>query len=72
VAHLLATLRYKQEGRGLIPDGVIEMPYLQFCRLHYGFGGSNQPLIEMNASVIFWGSKGGGCVGLTNFPPSCA
>jgi hypothetical protein len=57
VAHLVAALRYKPEGRGLIPDGVIEMPYLQFFRLHSGFGGSTQPLTEMNARVIFWGVK---------------
>ena len=36
VEHLVAALRYKPAGRGLIPGGVIEMPYLQFSRPHYG------------------------------------
>jgi hypothetical protein len=33
--------------------------------------GSNQPLTEMSIRNISWG-KGGGCVGLTTLPPSCA
>jgi hypothetical protein len=57
VAHLVAALRYKPEGCGLIPDGVIEMPYLQFFRLHCGFGGSTQLVTEMNARDICWGVK---------------
>jgi hypothetical protein len=31
-----------------------------------------QPLAEMSTKNIFWGGKGGRCVGLTTFPPSCA
>ena len=81
VARLVAALRHKPEGSGLIPDGAIEMPYLhfnnvnnylQFFQLHYGFGRSTQPLTEMNARVIFWGGKGGRCVVLTMFPLPCA
>jgi hypothetical protein len=56
VARLVAALRHKPEGSGLTPDGAIEMPYLhylQFFRLLYSFGGSTQPLTEMNARVIF-------------------
>jgi hypothetical protein len=31
-----------------------------------------QPLTEMSTRNIYWGAKGGRCVGLTNLPPSCA
>jgi hypothetical protein len=34
--------------------------------------GSTQPLTEMSARNISWRGKGGGCVGLTTLPPSCA
>ena len=33
--------------------------------------GLTQPLTEMSTRNISWG-KGGGCVGLTTLPPSCA
>jgi hypothetical protein len=33
--------------------------------------GSTQPLTEVTTKNISWG-KGGRCVGLTNWPPSCA
>jgi len=47
--------RYKQEGRGSIPDGV-------FGILHNPSGrsvavGSTQPLLEMSTRNISWGVK---------------
>jgi len=34
--------------------------------------GLTQPLTEMSTRNIFWGDKGGQCVGLTTLPPSDA
>jgi len=34
--------------------------------------GLTQPLTEMSTRNIFWGGKGGQCIGLTTLPPSCA
>lgn len=34
--------------------------------------GFAQPLTEMNISNISWWGKGGRCVGMTTFLPSCA
>jgi len=34
--------------------------------------GLTQPLKEMSTRNIFWGGKGGRCVGLTTLPTSCA
>jgi len=34
--------------------------------------GLTQRLTEMSIRNIFWGGKGGRCVGLTTLPPSCA
>ena len=33
--------------------------------------GLSQPLTEMSTRNIYWGGKGGRCVGLTTLPPSC-
>jgi len=33
---------------------------------------STEPLTKMSTRYISWGDKGGRCVGLTTFPPSCA
>ena len=34
--------------------------------------GLTQSLTEMSTRNISWGGKGGQCVGLKTFPPSCA
>ena len=34
--------------------------------------GSTESVTEMSTRNIYWGSKGGRCVGLTNLPHSCA
>jgi hypothetical protein len=34
--------------------------------------GPIQPLTEMSTSGASWRGKGGRCLGLTTFPPSCA
>ena len=34
--------------------------------------GLTQPLTEMSTGNIYWGGKGGRCVGLTTLPHSCA
>jgi len=34
--------------------------------------GSTPLLTEMSTGIIFWGGKGGWCIGLTNLLPSCA
>jgi len=56
---------------GFIPSGVIGIfhwrsPFDLTVAL-----GSSQPLTEMS-TIIFSGSKGSRCVGLTTLPPSCA
>ena len=72
VAQLAETLRYKRKVAGSIPDGVIGIFHwhnpsdrIMVLRL-------TQPLTEMSNRNIFWGVKGGRCVGLTILPPSCA
>jgi hypothetical protein len=55
--HLVEALRYKQEGRGSIPNGVIGIFYLHNpsgCGLTLG---SNKPVPEMITRNISWGLK---------------
>jgi hypothetical protein len=55
-----------------IPDGVSEIFHWFNPSGRNVALGSTQPLKEMSARNIFWGDKGGRCVGLTTLPPSCA
>ena len=57
---------------GSIPDGVIGIFHRHNPSGRTMALGLTQPLTEMSTRNIFWGGKGGRCVGLTTLPPSCA
>ena len=64
----VAELHYKSEDREF---------YSRWCHWHNPSGrtlalGWTQRLAEMSTRIIFWGRKGGRCVGLTTLPSSCA
>ena len=73
VAQLVEALRYKSEGHGFWFPKVS----LEIFHWHNPSGrtmalGLTQPLTEMSTRNIFWGGKGGRCVGLTTLPSLCA
>jgi len=56
---------------GSIPDGVIGIFHRRNPSGRAMALGLTQLLTEMSTRNICWGGKGGRCVGLTTFPPSC-
>ena len=62
----------KRKVAGSIPDGVIGIFHLHNPSGRTIALGLTQPLTEMSTRGIYWGGKGGRCVGLTTLPPSCA
>ena len=61
-----------QKVAGSIPEGVVGIFHWHNPSSRTMALGSTQPLTEMSTRNIFWGGKGGRCVGLTTLPPSCA
>ena len=57
---------------GSIPDGVIGIFHGHNPSGRTMALGLTQPLTEMNTRNIYYGGKGGRCVGLKTLPPSCA
>ena len=57
---------------GSIPDCVIGIFHWHNPSDRTMTLGLTLPLTEMSTRNIFWGDKGGRCIGLTNLPPSCA
>jgi hypothetical protein len=55
VAQFVEALRYKSEGRGFIPDGVIGMFHWHNPSSRTMALGSSQPLTEMSTVSISWG-----------------
>ena len=64
-------LRYNRKVAGSIPDGLIGILHWYNSSGRTMALGLTQPLTEINTKNISWG-KGGRCVRLTTFPPSCA
>ena len=56
---------------GSVPDGVIGIFHWHNPSVPTMALGLTQPLTETSTRNISWG-KGGGCLGLTTLPPSCA
>ena len=71
VKYLVETLRYKQECRGLILDGVLGIFHWFNISGQTMALESTQLLAEMSTRNFSWEGKGGRCVGLTPLPPSC-
>jgi hypothetical protein len=68
---VVEALRYKPEGRGIDSRWYHWNFYWHIPSGRTMALGLIQPLREMSTRNISWG-KGGGCVGLTTLPPSCA
>jgi hypothetical protein len=60
VAQLVEALRYKPEGRGFDPDGVIGIFHWHNPSGRTMALGSTQPLTEMSTRNISWGVNAGG------------
>ena len=60
MAQLVVALRYKSEGAGLIPDGVIRIFHLHNLSGRTMSLGLTQPLTEMSARNISWEVKAAG------------
>jgi hypothetical protein len=54
VAQLVEALRYKSEGRGFVPDGVIGIFHLHNPSGRTMALGLTQPLTEMSTKYISW------------------
>ena len=69
---LLRHCNASRKVAGSIPDGVIGIFHWHNPSGRTMALGSTQPLTEMSTSNIYWGDKGGRCVGLTTLPLSYA